>query len=74
MSFSFPYLSFLGRRYQDWVTVAAISAEKKRRAKERERNKMDYNASVTLPWHMASIPWVPERLSSGVAQASQWLD
>lgn len=30
MSFSFPYLSFLGRRYQDWVTVAAISAEKKK--------------------------------------------
>lgn len=75
MSFSFPYLSFLGRRYQDWVTVAAISAEKKNgRAKERERNKMDYSASVALPWHMASIPWVPERLSSGVAQASQWLD
>lgn len=48
--------------------------KKKGRAKERERNKMDYSASVTLPWHMASIPWVPERLSSGVAQASQWLD
>lgn len=30
------------------------------RPRERERNKVDYSASVALPWHMASIPRVPE--------------
>lgn len=34
--------------------VKQLSVQKK----ERERNKMDYSASVVLPWHMASILWV----------------
>ncbi|TNN55475.1 hypothetical protein EYF80_034297 [Liparis tanakae] len=38
------------------------------RPRERERNKMDYGASVALPRHTASIPRVPERLGRFVGR------
>lgn len=44
------------------------------RPKERERNKIDYTASVALPRHMASIPWVPEWLGWLMGAMQEWTD